>query len=101
MWHKKRCRELLMRSLNMYSIQQITTRETWDSFLIKVQPNTFLHSWHWGEFQQGTGEKVWRLGIYEGDALQGIALIIKVSARRGSFLFCPHGPIGMETLKHG
>jgi lipid II:glycine glycyltransferase (peptidoglycan interpeptide bridge formation enzyme) len=39
------------------------------------------------------GEKIWRLGIYDNDELVGVALVIKISARRGTFLFVPHGPI--------
>ncbi|MBI2552610.1 peptidoglycan bridge formation glycyltransferase FemA/FemB family protein [Candidatus Uhrbacteria bacterium] len=99
----------------MVDIKSIDDRIIWDEFLEKVQPNTFLHSWQWGEFQQGMGERVWRLGVYTNshepsspraprtdtniDALTGIALIVKVRARRGNFLFCPHGPI-IEGIKN-
>lgn len=94
----------------MYSILPITNREVWDNFLSTVQPNTFLHSWQWGEFQEGSGERVWRLGVYDTKPLNnktteqpeliGVALVIKVRAKRGSFLFCPHGPISIKALKH-
>ena len=53
---------------------------------------TFLNSWNWGEFQKKMREKIWRLGVYDGEQLIGTALVIKVSARRGSFLLVPHGP---------
>jgi lipid II:glycine glycyltransferase (peptidoglycan interpeptide bridge formation enzyme) len=46
------------------------------------------------------GNKIWRLGIYEIPNskfqipnLIGVALVIKISAKRGTFLFVPHGPI--------
>ncbi|MBI4135115.1 peptidoglycan bridge formation glycyltransferase FemA/FemB family protein [Candidatus Uhrbacteria bacterium] len=95
----------------MLDIALIESREIWDAFLGRARPNTFLHSWEWGEFQQGMGERVWRLGIYStnGDEsntprmatnLVGIALVIKVKARRGSFLFCPHGPIFSRSTQH-
>ena len=77
----------------MYSVRMIESHATWTEFLNTVQPNTFLHSWPWGEFQKATGERIWRLGIYAGETLRGIVLIIKVQAKRGSFLFCPHGPV--------
>lgn len=77
----------------MLLIKEIESKDIWDSFLSEVQPHTFLHSWNWGEFQAARGEKVWRLGIYENDILMGAALVIKISARRGTFLFCPHGPV--------
>ena len=39
------------------------------------------------------GDKVWRLGIFEASKLIAVSLVIKVHARRGNFLFVPHGPI--------
>jgi len=51
-----------------------------------------LDSWNWGEFQKKEGNKIWRLGIYDGGELAGVALVVKVKARRGTFLFVPHGP---------
>lgn len=53
---------------------------------------TFLDSWNWGEFQAGIGNKVWRLGVFKGAKLLSIALVIKISAKRGTFLFVPHAP---------
>lgn len=52
-----------------------------------------MQSWNWGEFNKARGEKIWRLGIYDGETLIGVALVIKVRAKRGTFLFVPHGPI--------
>ncbi len=39
------------------------------------------------------GDKIWRLGIFENSKIIAAALVIKVHARRGSFLFIPHGPV--------
>jgi len=72
-------------------IKEITNKEIWESFLLKYTEKTFLDSWNWGEFQKKQGEKIWRLGIYDKE-LVGVALVIKVKARRGTFLFVPHGP---------
>lgn len=36
------------------------------------------------------GSKIWRLGVYGGGELMGIALVVKVEAKRGTFLFVPH-----------
>lgn len=80
-------------SHSQYDIIPLRSRDEWDAILRIVQPRTFLHSWEWGIFQEHMGAKIFRLGIYVGDILVGIALIIKVTARRGSFLFCPQGPI--------
>ncbi len=57
------------------------------------EEKTFLQSWHWGEFQKMMGNKIWRLGVYINDDLVGVSLVIEIAARRGKFLFLPHGPI--------
>ena len=73
--------------------------------MAEVRPHTFLQSWNWGEFHRLMGDKFWRLGIYNYEAgsmnheacLAGAALVIKIFARRGTFLFTPHGPIFRES----
>ena len=74
-------------------IQEITNKNAWESFLSKCSQKTFLHSWNWGEFQEEMREKVWRFGVFNGETLVAVFLVIKVQARRGSFLFIPHGPV--------
>lgn len=74
-------------------IEEISSQDVWGDFLRLQQPHSFLHSWSWGEFQQQTGSSLFRIGIFDDARLQAIAFIIHVKARRGSFLFCPHGPI--------
>jgi hypothetical protein len=53
---------------------------------------TFCHSWNWGEFNNLMGDNVWRFGVFDGDLI-AVFQVIKIKARRGSFLFVPHGPI--------
>lgn len=74
----------------------IKNKEVWEDFLSRCEEKTFLDSWNWGEFNRMTGNKIWRLGIYETSNLIASALVIKISAKRGTFLFVPHGP----TIKH-
>ncbi len=74
-------------------IKEITDKSQWENFIIGQKPDSFLQSWNWGEFNALTGEKIWRLGIFEAENLIGAALIIRVNAKRGRFLFCPQGPI--------
>lgn len=74
-------------------IRHIEPKTEWDNFINIVSPHTFLQSWQWGEFNERMGNKIWHLGIFEDNTLEGIALILKIEARRGSFLFCPHGPL--------
>ncbi|MCK4891156.1 MAG: peptidoglycan bridge formation glycyltransferase FemA/FemB family protein [Candidatus Pacebacteria bacterium] len=74
-------------------IQEIDNKSMWESFIQENAKSTFLQSWNWGEFNKNTGEKIWRLGIFDNKKIIAVALIIKVNAKRGSFLFVPHGPI--------
>ncbi len=71
-------------------IKEITDKNQWEKFINSQKPDTFLQSWNWGEFNRKSGERIWRLGIYQEEDLIGVALIIKVLAKRGKFLFCPH-----------
>ncbi len=77
----------------MLEIKEITDQKIWDDFVFVYPEKTFLHSWQWGECNRATGEKIWRFGIYGNDTLLGAALVIKIVAKRGTFLFCPHGPL--------
>jgi peptidoglycan pentaglycine glycine transferase (the first glycine) len=65
-------------------------KEIWEDFISKCQEKTFLQSWDWGEFQQRMGNKVWRIGIYDGDKMVSVVLIVKNTARRGTFLLVQH-----------
>tara|TARA_Y100000310_G_scaffold341849_1_gene442447 strand:+ start:3430 stop:4449 length:1020 start_codon:yes stop_codon:yes gene_type:complete len=80
-------------------IQEITNREEWEGFLTGCKEKTFLHSWQWGEFQRLMREKVWRFGLYEGVGLKAVALVVKVKAKRGTFLLVPHGPAAKSPQK--
>ncbi len=80
-------------------IREITDKKVWEGFLLTQKEKTFLNSWNWGEFQLKQGEKIWRLGVYESEKLINVFLVIKIKARRGTFLFVPHGNIiGIEVL---
>lgn len=74
-------------------IQEIEEKNIWDNFIFNQPDYTFLNSWNWGEFNFKLGHRIWRLGIFDDKKLIGIALVIKIIARRGTFLFCPHFPL--------
>lgn len=74
-------------------IQEIKSREKWDAFMQSVKPMTFLQSWEWGQTQARHGEGVRYLGFFSGERQIGAALVLTVNAKRGRFLFIPHGPI--------
>ncbi len=73
-------------------IREINDKAQWEEFLLGCKEKTFLQSFNWGEFNKYLGGKVWRLGIFEDGKLIASAQLLKVSARRGKFLFLPHGP---------
>jgi lipid II:glycine glycyltransferase (peptidoglycan interpeptide bridge formation enzyme) len=73
-------------------VKKIQDKKTWEDFLLGQKEKTFLQSWNWGEFQEKMGNKIWRLGIFENEKLAGIALISKITAKRGTFLLIQHGP---------
>lgn len=84
-------------------IREIKTKEVWEEFLSEIEEKTFLNSWNWGEFQKsmesGSGGKIWRMGIFDRNELVSLALVIKVVARRGTFLLVPHGPNIKSKIK--
>jgi len=77
-------------------IQEIKNKNIWENFLLNCEEKTFLISWNWGEFNKMMGNKIWRFGIFEKENLISVALVIKIGARRGTFLLVPHGPVIKE-----
>lgn len=77
-------------------VRPIEDKQTWNAFLESGESHTFLQSWEWGEFQKSQGETISRFGIYDDARLISIAFVYRIQARRGTFLFCPHGPIMKE-----
>lgn len=75
------------------SINEITDKARWETFIQSYQPNYLLQSWNYGEFVKKQGRRVFRLGIYEKDKLTGTAQFIKITSRRGNYLECQGGPL--------
>ena len=75
------------------NIKEIKDKNIWENFLLECAEKTFLSSWNWGEFNKMMGNKIWRLGIFDGGKLVGTALISKITAKRGTFLLIQHGPV--------
>jgi len=74
-------------------IEKIQNKEIWKNFLSKCSEKTFLSSWNWGKFQEMMGNKIWRRGVYKNENLIAVAFFYKIKAKRGNFLFLPHGPV--------
>ena len=82
---------------NTYHVKPIWNEAVWERFLSGLKPHSFLQSWKWGRHYEQTGSKIFRVGVYNDGALVGISLFIKIDARRGVFLVCPHGPLIAEA----
>ncbi len=74
-------------------IKEIVNKSVWEKFVTSQQDYTFLQGWNWGEINKTSGEKLFRLGLYNQKKLIGVCQVFTISARRGKFLFIPHGPL--------
>ena len=74
-------------------IKEITNQSIWQKFFDEAGSPSFLQSWQWGVLQKNLGCDILRLGLYNKEKLVAITLVEKVVAKRGKFLFMPHGPI--------
>jgi len=74
-------------------IKTIESGSVWCETEAKFKPHTFLQSWEWSLSQEFLGQKIFRLGIFKNNIIIGLAFFYLIKAKRGSFLFCPHGPI--------
>ncbi|MFA5730207.1 MAG: peptidoglycan bridge formation glycyltransferase FemA/FemB family protein [Candidatus Paceibacterota bacterium] len=75
------------------TIKEISEKKIWEDFLLNCVEKTFCQSFNWGEFNQTMGDKVYRFGIFDNERLIAVAQTIKIKAKRGTFLFVPHGPV--------
>lgn len=73
------------------NIKIITNQDTWQEFVENLNLNTFLHSNQWADFNRDNNT-IWQLGLFNADELVSVALVIKIVAKRGTFLLIPHGP---------
>jgi len=80
-------------------IVEIKNQEIWESFLSEVEEKSFLNSYRWGIFNEKIGHRVWYFGVSKNNDLLALFLVVGIKAKRGSFLFLPHGPIIPESLK--
>ncbi len=81
-------------------VRSITDQSTWQEFFNANGSPSFLQSWEWGEMQRALNYDVLRLGVYEEGKLQALSQTITISAKRGKFLFIPHGPIATNYQPH-
>lgn len=83
---------MITSSMN-FEIKIIEKKQQWEKFVDDFAPHTFLQTWQWKLSQEIMGSKTFALGIFKREVLVGVAFVYKIKARRGSYLFCPHGPL--------
>jgi lipid II:glycine glycyltransferase (peptidoglycan interpeptide bridge formation enzyme) len=75
-------------------VREITDQKPWEDYVKNHPKGTFLQSLKFGEMNGVLGDKPIALGMYRGDnVLKGVALVIRVKAKRGDFLYIPYGPL--------
>jgi len=74
-------------------IQKITPEEFQNFYNTFGGEKTFLQSIPYGELRILMNEKTVRYGIFDYQNLIGVFQYQKVLAKRGKYLFCPHGPL--------
>jgi lipid II:glycine glycyltransferase (peptidoglycan interpeptide bridge formation enzyme) len=78
----------------------ITSKELWNEAVVSFTDDTFHQAWEWGETYKRRGLTAWNIALLdEHSEIIGVALTIKVKARRGSFLLVPHGPLFCNTVQ--
>ncbi len=78
----------------------MTSRKVWEEFVLKTSPSALFQSWYWCDVQEKLHQRMWRFGLYEGETLVGVFAILKVPARRGTFLHVRHGPIFIKQRRN-
>lgn len=77
----------------MDSAKIVSSEEEWETFMLAHPEANFLQSWNWGIFHQNLGKRIFRVGLYGNGRLSAIALCIKETAKRGTYLTVAGGPI--------
>jgi peptidoglycan pentaglycine glycine transferase (the first glycine) len=77
----------------------IEDRTVWEGFLYQHSPEALFQSWLWGETQTSCGQTIYRIGVFSGDTLTGIAQACVIKAKRGTFIHVRHGPVFTDYSK--
>lgn len=88
--------------MSTIEVHEAANAAAWDEFAQRcTEPQEFLQSWQWGEFQKSTGQHTQRLEIVRGTQRVGVAQLVTHTTRLGkSFILAPRGPILDPQLSH-
>jgi len=78
----------------MFKPREINNRADWEALVSRFNAQTtFTQSWNWGEFNNQQGDRIERWALSDGDELLGLYQAFFIHAKRGYFMFIPHGPL--------
>jgi len=81
------------------NISLISDKTRWEEFINTHAITTFMQSWAWGEFEEHAGHRVFRWFVCdESDKPIAACQAFLIRAKKGTFLYIPHGPIGAKNL---
>jgi len=81
------------------TIKEIIEKEIWEKNLSSCREKTFCQSWNWGEFNKSMGDKIFRFVIFDKEDIIALCQVLIVKAKRGTFVFVPHGPAIIKNDK--
>jgi len=81
-------------------VKEIRDKKTWEEFSRRFSNYTFMSSWSWGEVERKIGNKIIRLGLFDGRKLEGICLLVVIFSKRGKYGYCPHPVVVKNNLKN-
>jgi len=80
-------------------IKELNNQEL-DKFLSTQKYSQFLQSSLWSDFQKELGNRVWQIGITEGEEIEASALVIERNLPFNlTYLYMPRGPIVSEQAR--
>ncbi len=80
-------------------VRIIQDKKRWNAFVLKNTSETFHQSWEWGDAYKKTHNRIWRIAFCDCKGMLACCLVVKIQAKRGSFLLIPHGPIFHKDTK--
>lgn len=78
---------------NLFTVQNISDKQTWEQLIATFPEANFLQSWNWGSFQEQMHKQVTRLAVYESDKVVALVQTVREPASRGPYLSIAGGPL--------
>lgn len=74
-------------------LKPVISEKIWNDFVLLYGPQSLFQSWVWGEVEKKSGSEISRYGIYRETELIGVAQVLLVKAKRGTYLHIRQGPV--------